>query len=180
MGYEDPSVTHRVLTADFYTPSYRIVGKVMVPNTGIVGLMNDTNNSFMEILDARLARLHMPSKLVDHYEVVRVVKSQIFAITMARPEDLVPQALARGGYVQVKEIPVRITSPVYEMLGMLEWSGRFEFSAVMLEGSRDFVPIYNSTLTAILIPALKAESQAALFNRRQVDMMALSHQRIDD
>jgi hypothetical protein len=111
---------------------------------------------------------------------VRVVKAQIFAITLSRREELGPQALARGGYVRLTEIPVRITTPVYEMQGSLEWAGRFEFSAVMVEGSRDFVPIYNSILTAILIPALKAESQAALFNRSQVDLLALSNQRIDD
>ena len=29
--------------------------------------------------DARLARLHMPTKLVDHFEVVRLVKTKIMA-----------------------------------------------------------------------------------------------------
>lgn len=67
---------------------------------------------------------------------------------------------------------LRITTPVYELQGTLEWAGRFEFSTIMVEGSRDFVPIYNATLTAILIPALKAESQ--------VDLLALNHQRIED
>jgi hypothetical protein len=180
MAFDAPSVTHRVVSADFFTPSYRIVGKVMVPNTGLMGLINDTTNSFMEILDARLARAHMPSKLVDHYEVVRVVKSQIFAVALTRREDLGPQALARGGYVRLNEYPVRITTPVYELMGNLEWAGRFEFSTIMIEGSRDFVPIYNAMITAILIPSLKVESQAVLFNRRQVDLLALNSQRIED
>lgn len=180
MAFDAPSVTHRVVSADFFTPSYRIVGKVMVPNTGLMGLINDTTNSFMEILDARLARAHMPSKLVDHYEVVRVVKSQIFAVALTRREDLGPQALARGGYVRLNEYPVRITTPVYELMGSLEWAGRFEFSTIMIEGSRDFVPIYNAMITAILIPSLKVESQAVLFNRRQVDLLALNSQRIED
>jgi hypothetical protein len=180
MAFDAPSNTHRVLAADFYTPSYRIVGKVMVPNTGIVGLMNDSTNSFMEILDARTARVHMPSKLVDHYEVVRVVKSQIFAVALGRREDVGPLALARGGYVRLVEYPVRITTPVYEMQGTLEWAGRFDFSNIMVQGTRDFVPIYGVALTAILIPALKAESDAMLFNRRQVDLLALSSQRLDD
>jgi hypothetical protein len=180
MAFDSPSVTHRVVSADFFTPSYRIVGKVMVPNTGLMGLINDSTNSFMEILDARLARAHMPSKLVDHYEVVRVVKSQIFAIALTRREDLGPQALARGGYVRLNEYPVRITTPVYELMGVLEWAGRFEFSTIMIEGSREFVPIYNAVITAILIPSLKVESQAVLFNRRQVDLLALNSQRIED
>jgi hypothetical protein len=180
MAFDAPSVTHRVVSADFFTPSYRIVGKAMVPNTGLMGLMNDSTSSFMEILDARLARAHMPSKLVDHYEVVRIVKSQIFAIALNRREDLGPQALARGGYVRLSEYPVRITTPVYELIGNIEWAGRFEFSTIMIEGTREFVPIYNATLTAILIPSLKVETQAALFNRRQVDLLALNSQRIED
>jgi hypothetical protein len=180
MAFDAPSVTHRVVSADFFTPSYRVVGKVMVPNTGLMGLINDSTNSFMEILDARLARVHMPSKLVDHYEVVRLVKAQIFAIALTRREDMGPQALARGGYVRLNEYSVRITTPVYELMGNMEWAGRFEFSTIMVEGSREFVPIYGATLTAILIPSLKVETQAAMFNRRQVDLLALTSQRIED
>lgn len=180
MTFEPQAVTQRAIPADFYTPSYRIVGKVLVPNTGLMGLINDQLNSFMEIVDARLARVHMPSKLVDHYEVVRIVKSQIFAIALTRREDMGPQALARGGYVRLSEYPVRIATPVYELQGSLEWAGRFEFSTIMVEGSRDFVPIYDARLTAVLIPALKVESPAVLFNRRQVDLLALNNQRIDD
>ncbi len=180
MTFESPVTTQRAIPADFYTPSYRIVGKVMVPNTGLMGLINDQMNSFMEIVDARLARVHMPSKLVDHYEVVRIVKSQIFAIALTRREDIGPQALARGGYVRLSEYPVRIATPVYELQGTLEWAGRFDFSTIMIEGSRDLVPIYDARLTAVLIPALKVESPAVLFNRRQVDLLALNNQRIDD
>src|SRR5258708_35786160 len=145
-----PSATHRVIAADFFTQSYRIVGKTMVPNTGIMGLVNDPTTSFMEILDARMARAHMPSKLVDHYEVVRIVKSQIFAIAMARREDLGPQALARGGYVRLTEYPMRITTPVYELDGGLGWAGRFDFSTIMVAGSGEVGPIYKATLSATM------------------------------
>src|SRR5882672_3890759 len=135
MAFDTPSMTHRVISADFFTPSYRIVGKTMVPNTGILGLVNDPTTSFMEILDARMARAHMPSKLVDHYEVVRIVKSQIFAISLARREDVGAQMLTRGGYVRMTEFPLRITTPVYELDGTLEWPGRFDFNTIMVEGT---------------------------------------------
>ncbi|PWH15952.1 MAG: hypothetical protein DDG60_05035 [Anaerolineae bacterium] len=180
MTLESSTISQRAIPADFYTPSYRIVGKVLVPNTGLMGLVNDQLTSFMEIVDARLARVHMPSKLVDHYEVVRIVKSQIFAIALTRREDIGPQALARGGYVRLNQYPVSIATPVYELHGLLEWAGRFDFSAVMIEGTRDFVPIYEANLTAVLIPALKVETPALLFNRRQVDLLALNNQRIED
>ena len=180
MAFDPPSMTHRVISADFFTPGYRIVGKMMVPSIGIMGMVNDPTTSFMEILDARMARAHMPSKLVDHYEVVRIVKSKLFAISLARREDLGPQALARGGYVRLTEFPIRITTPVYELDGTLEWAGRFDFSTIMVEGSRDFVPMYNAVITAILLPALRVESPAVLFNRNQVDILALKNQRLED
>ncbi len=122
-----PSTSQRAIPADFYTPSYRIVGKVLVPNTGLMGLVNDQLTSFMEIVDARLARVHMPSKLVDHYEVVRIVKSQIFAIALTRREDIGPQALARGGYVRLNQYPVRIATPSMNCAGRWNKAGRFDF-----------------------------------------------------
>ena len=68
--------TYRFVPADIYTSGYRVVGKVMVANTGVIGLMNDTTHSAMEVHDARLAKIHMPTKLVDHFEMVRMVKRQ--------------------------------------------------------------------------------------------------------
>ncbi len=170
--------THRFLPADILTSSYRVVGKVMVSTNGAMGLLNDPTHSYMEVHDARLARIHMPTKLVDHFEVIRMFKRQIFVVAMSRREDLGPQAVVRGGFGSFTEYPVRLTTQVYEMDGKLELPGRFDFSALMAEGSRDFVPIYDASLTAILIPNLHVESPGMLFNRTQVDLLALTNQRV--
>ncbi len=168
----ESNVTHRLLSADFLTLSYRVVGKMMAPNTGVVGMMNDKTSSFMEVMDAKLARIHMPTKLVGEYEVIDLVKTNLFAVCMTRREDMGPQALARGGYQNLAKFNVRITTQVYELEGTLEWTGRFDFTTIMVEGIRDFVPLYDATLTAILIPQFRIESPAILFNRRQVDLLA--------
>jgi hypothetical protein len=170
--------THRFLPADILTSSYRVVGKVAVSTNGVMGLMNDPTRTYMEVHDVRLARIHMPTKLVDHFEVIRMFKRQVFAIALARREDLGPLAVVRGGFSSITEYPVRITTQVYEMDGKLEVPGRFEFSAVMAEGSRDFIPIFDVVLTAILIPNLHVESPGMLINRNQVDLLALQGQRV--
>jgi hypothetical protein len=169
----ETKVTHRMLPADFLTQSYRVVGKMMVPSMGVVGLINDPTTSFMEVVDAKLARIHMPTKLVGEYKMIDLVKNNVFAICLTRREDMGPQALARGGYQNLVEYSIRITTQVYELEGKLEWAGRFNFTAIMVEGVRDFVPLYDATLTAILIPQLRIESPAILFNRRQVDLVGL-------
>ena len=69
--------TYRFLPVDVYTSGYRVVGKVMVSTNGIMGVLNDINKSHVEVHDARLARVHMPTKLVDHFEVVRLVKTDL-------------------------------------------------------------------------------------------------------
>jgi len=171
--------THRFLPVDILTTSYRVVGKVMVTTNGVTGMMNDPTHSYLEVHDARLARIHMPTKLVDHFEVVRMLKRQVFAVALARREDLGPAMVVRGGYGTVTEYPVKLTTQVYEIDGKLEVPGtRFDFSAVMSEGTRDFVPIFEANLSAILIPNLRVESPGMLFNRTQVDLLALQAQRV--
>ena len=169
--------TYRFLPADVYTSGYRIVGKIMVSTNGILGVLNDNTKSHLEIHDARLARIHMPTKLVDHFEVVRLVKTEVFAICAARREDLGPSAIVRGGYTNVAELPARLTTHVYEIEGKLEVAGRFDFSVMISDKTRNFIPIYAAVVTAILIPNLKVESPGVLFNREKVDMLALLNQR---
>jgi hypothetical protein len=169
--------TYRFLPVDAYTSGYRVVGKVMVSVNGILGVLNDGTKSHLEIHDARLARIHMPTKLVDHFEVIRLVKSQTFAICAARREDLGPPAFQRGGYTNVSPMPARLTLQVYEIEGKIEVAGRFDFSAMIADKTRNFIPVYEAILTAILIPNLKAESPGILINREKVDILALLNQR---
>ncbi len=169
----ESDATHRLLSADFLTQSYRVVGKMMIPSNGVIGMLNDKTTSFMEVMDAKLARIHMPTKLVGEYEIIDLVKTNLFAICMTNRKDTGPLALARGGYQSHVKYTIRVITQVYELEGSLEWTGRFDFATIMVEGTRDFIPLYNATLTAVLIPQLHIESPAILFNRRQVDLLAL-------
>jgi len=169
--------TYRFLPADVYTAGYRVVGKVMVSTNGLMGVLNDITKSHLEIHDARLARIHMPTKLVDHFEIVRLVKDHVFLLCAARREDLGPSGIVRGGYSQVAELPARLTTSTYEIEGKLEVAGRFDFVTLISDKTRNFIPLFNATLTAILIPNLKVESPGVLFNREKIDMLAFLNQR---
>jgi len=73
---------------------------------------------------------------------------------------------------------VRVTTQMYEIEGVLEIPGRLDFSALMGEGSRQFIPIFNAKLTAILIPSLRVDCAGMLLNRTQIDLMGLISQRV--
>jgi hypothetical protein len=142
-----------------------------------MGVLNDITKSHLELHDARMARIHMPTKLVDHFEIVRLVKSQVFVICAARREDLGPSQLQRGGYSSVSAMPVRLTTQVYEIEGKIEVAGRFDFSMMIADKARNFIPVYEAVMTAILMPNLRAESPGVLINREKVDILALLNQR---
>ena len=169
--------TYRFLPADVYTAGYRVVGKIMVSTNGIMGVLNDSTKSHIEIHDARIARIHMPTKLVDHYELVRLVKSQINVTCAARREDLGPTGIVRGGYSNVTELQARISTNVFEVEGKLQVAGRFDFVTMISDKTRNFIPMFDATLTAILLPNLKVESPGVLFNREKIDMIAFLNQR---
>ena len=178
MSLDSSPRTYRFLPADVLTSGYRVVGKIMATTHGAMGMLNDPTHSAIEVNDARLARLHMPTKLVDHFELVRMLKKHIYAVCMARREDLGPQAIVRGGFSSVIEYPIRITTQMFEIDGIMELPGRFDFTSLVTEGSREFIPIFSATLTGILIPSLRVESAGMLVNRSQIDLMALLNQRV--
>ncbi len=177
MAMDTSPRTYRFLPADVVMPGYRVVGKIMVTTTGTIGILNDPTRSVLELHDARMARLHTPTKIVDHFELIRMMKPQILAICMARREDLGPQALVRGGFSTVVEYPARITLEMLELEGVMELPGRFDLPSLMTDGSREFMPVFNATLTGILIPGLHIESGGILINRRHLDLVALLNQR---
>ncbi|KXK15400.1 MAG: hypothetical protein UZ14_CFX002000421 [Chloroflexi bacterium OLB14] len=181
MSLVDSSIsprTSRFITVDVFTSGYRAVGKVGVTSHGAMGMMNDSTHSSLDMNDARMARLLMPTKLVDHFEVIRMMKKQVHAMCLSRQEDLGPHAIVRGGYLSTVEHKIRLTTQMFEIEGVMELPGRFDFTALITEGTREFIPIFNATLTAILIPNLKVESAGILINRKTVDIMALLTHRV--
>ena len=172
--------THRFIPADVYTAGYRIVGKLMISTNGIIGVLNDSTKSHLEIHDARLARIHMPTKLVDHFEIVRLVKAQVVIVCATRREDLGPTNIVRGGYSNISELPTRLATNVFEIEGNLQVAGRFDFVSMISDKTRNFIPIFDATITAILLPNLKVESPGVLFNREMIDLLAFINQRAKD
>ena len=165
-----------MVSVDILTASYRICGAIEVTSTGLTGVLNDTTSGFMELREVTMARIHMPDKLVREIPSLLLVKDQIHMACLERRQDIGPQALARGGFAHIQNYQVEITNPVYEYQGVLEWAGRFDFSAVMAEGTRDFVPLYDARVRAVMLPNVKIKSPGLLFNRKQVDTLSISIQ----
>ncbi len=165
-------LTTRLIQVDVFTASYRIVGKVRIGSTGLIGLLNDDTTSYLRVHGAVLARLHMPTKLVARYEFAELTKRGIHAVCVRSRDDLGPLVLLRGGFSRVLQYRVNAISQVFEYFGTFKWTGKFDPAAILVEGTNDFLAFYDGTLQAVLFPNLRAEAPAMLVNRRKIDIFA--------
>ena len=159
-------MTKRQIRADFVTTSFRAVGEAQVGRLGFNGLLNNV----------RMSRTHQPTKLVDSYDALSLVKKEIIAVCITRIEDIGPHTLGRPGY-SISDYPVWLTTGAYEILGTLQWSGPFDFSAIMGESVGTFVPLYDTILTHTLIPGISIESPVSILNRHFIASLAMIKER---
>lgn len=162
----------RAIVANFFTASHRIIGKVDVGNSGLLGLLTDPSNSLIQLTDASTARLHEPKRLADRYNTLHVVKRGLIAVALSQREDVGPETHSGSGYTRINKYPIRLISPLFEIQGTLEWAGRFELAAMLTTGAGDFYPLYESKLKAIEHQELELDSPALIFNRRKLDLVS--------
>jgi hypothetical protein len=162
----------RSMKVDVLTSSYRIVGQIGV-TAGLLNVLADHTTSFMDIHDATMGRINMGNTLGQPIPQVRVVRSQILALCLDRREDISPQGGPRPAYGRSFRYIVRLSTPIYELEGTLDWPGRFDFSIMMKDGTCDFITLYDASLGAIHIPELLIQSPVILFNRTFISTMVM-------
>jgi hypothetical protein len=152
-----------------FTQNYRVNGMISVTAAGLVGVVNDPTDSYIELEDASLVRLHRPQEIVAQFTVWSMVKARIIALLCEKTADLGRITVARAGFT--RQISYRIWGSLmgFEMFGVLESPGKFDFSAQMFQGTRQFTPLFNATLIPVLFPQLVTRAPAILFNRQMVE-----------
>lgn len=166
------------IAAEVYTSSHRILGRIHPSGHGLYSHLNMPTNSYIEMEGSILSRLHQPNRLVARYSTLWVVKQEIAAILVSSKAEIGPTGVStRSGFMTRSHQWVHVVLGGYELRGIVETTGKFNFGAVMFEGDAIFLPLYDADLTAILFPKIEAEAPAILFNRRMVDAMGLMPRR---
>jgi hypothetical protein len=165
------AATTRFIPADFLTSSHYVFGQVKATSRGMYNTLGDPTTDVLEVFDASLARVQAPNSVINYSPMMWVIKKQVVAVCLNKREYMGPISIARGGYTRVYEYPVQITTTVYELSGVVEWPGRFEFKALMSDSGNPFIILYNSLLISTLYPDLRIERPAMLFNRSFLDTL---------
>jgi hypothetical protein len=172
--------TKRIIPIHVLTASYRIAGTVKVSNAGLNGLLTDQTSQFMTIMDVSLGRIHDPDFLVQKLNEIRLVKDQIHSASVRRRQDIGPKGITRPGYEHVNVFNIAITDSTYEYEGLLEWPGRFDFTALMSGGSWEYLPIFEGIVRSIVYPELEIISDAMLINRKHIATFTHSLKKEDE
>ena len=167
-------IAHRLIPAEILTSSHYIFGQIKVIQSGLLGMLTDTTTSHIEVNDASLAPIHKPSSVMNYTPQLYMVRSEICAVCLNKREYMGTQGLMKSGYQRLFPYLVQIITRMYQLTGTLEWSGRFEFSALITEGTSNFIIIYDSKLTAPLYPEIKIESPVTLLNRNFLESLIVS------
>jgi hypothetical protein len=165
--------TSRYVPADVLTIHHYIFGQLKVHQSGLMGMLSDTTSSYVEVDDASMAMIHKSDKVINYTPVLWMVKSQVVVVCLNKRDYVGLQGILRGGYGRLQPYPVQITTSSYDISGTLEWSGRFEFSALITEGTNPFFLLTDTVVTAPLFPALHIEAPVALVNRNFLETFML-------
>jgi hypothetical protein len=163
----------KAISVEIYTTSHRVLGRVTPGASGLFSYLNIPTTSYVEIEGAHLMRLHQPGRLVARHPTLWIVKDEIVAILLSHRSEIGPIRTVRAGYSTSVPHWVRVLMGGYELRGVIETSGKFNFASLMFEGTSIFLPMFNAELNAILFPAVKGGSPAVLINRHMVDAIAL-------
>jgi hypothetical protein len=161
------------VSIEIYTTGYRILGKLQPGGLGMFSFINNPTKSYIEIQGAFMNRLHQPGERVSRYKTLWLVKREIVAVLLSGRSGIGATGVARRGYASTISHRVRINLGGYELIGMIETAGKFEFGGVMFGSDRQFSALYDAVIVATLSPRVTAKSPAVLFNHDRVESMAL-------
>ena len=151
------------------TQHYRVNGLVSVSSAGLIGLLSDPTDSYIEVEKASLVRLHRPQEVVAEFNSWEMVKARIIAVLCEKTADLGRISIARAGFQRLVSYRIWASLHGFEMFGIIESPGKFDFSAQMFQGNRQFNALFNATLIPVYFPQLVTKAPALLFNRQMVE-----------
>lgn len=167
-------IANRLIPAEILTSNQYIFGQIKVIQSGLVGMLTDMTTSFIEVNDASIAPIHRPSSVMNYASQLYIVRSEIAAVALRKREYMGLQGIMKSGYQRLIPYPVQISTRTYEITGTLEWSGRFEFSALITEGTSYFIIIYDAVVSAPLFPDIKLEAPVMLINRGFLETLVIN------
>jgi hypothetical protein len=162
----------KTTTVEIFTATHRISGQVSPGPAGLFSFLNLPTESSVEVEEAELNLLYLVGQPPELCPRLWLVKNEMVAVLVRSLGELGPASAVRGGYTKPFPHAVRIVIGGYELRGLIQGGGRFDFRSLMFEGESRFLPLFDGKLSALLFPKVRDEAPGILFNRAMVSTMS--------
>ncbi len=163
--------THRSISGEFFTSSYRVTGRVSFGGMGIVSVLTDSTHSTMMIEDAYIALVTQPSTIISHRASIHLPKAALDLMVFGKNDNIGLDVL-RGNTVRVTRHKVFIATNTFEVRGQLDTgAGKFDPELFLTNVVSKFVPILNVSANANFLTKAVYSGEVALVNRAHIDLI---------
>jgi hypothetical protein len=164
------------LSADFFTHSYRISGRVDVRRQSLVDLLNDQTTSFVELEDAYVSPIDRPGDIVGTYAASNLAKVNLTIALVPLQDDVLSRKQAYGSYYGTYLHQVFLTVPSFEIAGYLRLSARVDMRRLLAMDAEGFISVLDGRVRASVRPDVVFTGGGVLVNKRQIGVFCLGEE----
>lgn len=161
----DISPTRHIAQVEFFTTAHRLTARVPLGSTGLLGLLNDSTVSLLDIEDAYISRWAQPARMSGSFDIGGQVKASLVLALTARREEMGPSGMLRGGYTRPTPHNIIMGADLFEIRAVAEMPGKLDLPALMTNTSARFVVLFDATLNHVLYPDFQFSGPALAVNR---------------
>ncbi|MGD1997183.1 MAG: hypothetical protein PVH62_10475 [Anaerolineae bacterium] len=161
------------LTADFFTQSHRISGRVDVRRRALPDILNDQTTSFVQLEDAYISPINHPGNITATYPASSLTKSNLTLAVVPHQDDALSRKYAYGSYWGAFVHKVFITTAAFEVVGHLRLSSKIDLRGVLTSGTDDFIAILDGRVQVSMRPDITFDGGGILVNKRHIGAFSM-------
>lgn len=159
------------------TANHSISGELLFRGQRLSDFLNDRRETVVSLLDATVARLDEPGKVVQKQPAAVVPKSWVI-VAFEPPQSAIPPAHRFFGYVKKEAHEVFVVMEGMEVRGTLHTAGDLDLRRVLTVPEHTFLPITKAIVTLESNRKYVIEQDAIMVNSARIKYIGKSGPRI--
>jgi len=163
----------RLVTADFFTHSYRISAQVNVRGRTLLETLNDRLTSYLELQDAYVSRISKPGEIIGTYNFASLRKDGISFVLLSTPDTEVTE---RPVYTYFTKRPylVFVTVPSFEIKGKLLAPAKLDLQVYLVKEAENFLTLSEAQAVVTEMPQISFSGVTFFVNKARIELFGVA------
>lgn len=168
----DISSSRHIAQVELFSEAHRITARVALGSTGLLGLLNDSNVSLLDIEDAYISRWSQPARMSGSFDLGGQSKASLTLALTTRREEMGPSGMLRSGYTKPNAYNIIAGVGLFEIRAVAEMPGKLDLPALTTSTNARFVVLFEATVNHVLYPDYQFSGPALAVNRAFITYVA--------